>query len=94
MHDTAFHDLIADVQHDLVVLTDTEFHAKDGDPANMKPCKRGTCSAHGHRNGAVHVDHGVSLQAHQPPHLGILHGAAGLYYGSIHCAGAEGRLAT
>jgi hypothetical protein len=41
VHATAFHDLFADVQHDMVVLTDTGFHATDGDPAHMKPCKRG-----------------------------------------------------
>ncbi len=42
VHDTAFHALIADFQDDMVVLTDTGFHAKDGDPPNLKPCKRGT----------------------------------------------------
>lgn len=41
VHDTAFHELIADFEHDMVVLTDTGLHAKDGDPVNMKPCKRG-----------------------------------------------------
>lgn len=40
--DTAFHELIRDFQDEMVILTDTGFHAKDGDPANMKPCKRGT----------------------------------------------------
>src|SRR3712207_472199 len=34
LHDTAFHALIADFQDDMVVLTDTGFHAKDGDPPN------------------------------------------------------------
>jgi len=42
LHDTAFHDLIRDFQDQLVVLTDTGFHAQDGDPPNMKPCPRGT----------------------------------------------------
>jgi hypothetical protein len=42
LHDTAFHGLIADVQDEMVVLTDTGFHAKDGVPPNMKPCPRGT----------------------------------------------------
>jgi hypothetical protein len=46
LHDTAFHDVIADVQDDMVVLTDTGFHAKAGDPPNLKPgtlwVKRGT----------------------------------------------------
>ncbi len=40
--DTAFHPLIRDFQDEMVILTDTGFHAKDGDPTNMKPCKRGT----------------------------------------------------
>jgi hypothetical protein len=40
--DTAFHPLIRAFQDEMVVLTDTGFHAKAGDPANMKPCKRGT----------------------------------------------------
>jgi len=40
--DTAFHDLIREFEHEMIILTDTGFHAKTGDPANMKPCKRGT----------------------------------------------------
>lgn len=42
LHDTAFHDLIRDFQNEMVVLTDTGFHAHAGDPPNLKPCKRGT----------------------------------------------------
>jgi hypothetical protein len=40
--DNAFHQLITDFQDDMVILTDTGFHAKAGDPPNLKPCKRGT----------------------------------------------------
>ena len=40
--DNAFHGLIRDFQDEMVIFTDTGFHAKDGDPPNMKPCKRGT----------------------------------------------------
>jgi hypothetical protein len=40
--DNAFRDLIADFQDQMVVLTDTAFHSKDGDPPNQKACKRGT----------------------------------------------------
>ncbi len=40
--DSAFHDLIRDFQDEMVILTDTGLHAATGDPANMKPCKRGT----------------------------------------------------
>ncbi len=42
VHDSTFHSLIADFQDEMVVLTDTQFHAKAGDPPNLKPCKRGT----------------------------------------------------
>ena len=40
--DNAFHQFIRDFQDEMVILTDTGFHAKTGDPANMKPCSRGT----------------------------------------------------
>lgn len=40
--DNAFQPLIADFQNTMVILTDMAFHAKDGDPPNQKPCKRGT----------------------------------------------------
>ena len=40
--DNAFRDLIADFQDQMVVLTDTAFHSKEGDPPNQKACKRGT----------------------------------------------------
>ena len=40
--DNAFHQLITDFQDEMVILTDTGFHAKEGDPVNMKACQRGT----------------------------------------------------
>jgi hypothetical protein len=52
VHDSAFHPLIAqfvrcaaDEQEEtveMIVLTDTGFHAKQGDPINMKVCQRGS----------------------------------------------------
>jgi hypothetical protein len=42
VHDSIFRPLIADFQDEMVILTDTGFHGKTGDPPNMKPCKRGT----------------------------------------------------
>ncbi len=42
VHDAAFQPLVAEFQDEMVVLTDTQFHAKAGDPPNLKPCKRGT----------------------------------------------------
>jgi hypothetical protein len=41
-HDTSCQELIADFQEEMVVLTATGFHAKTGDPPNMKVCPRGT----------------------------------------------------
>ena len=51
-HDQVFHPMIEQFVHtdpttrqvsvDMIVLTDTGFHAKQGDPANMKVCARGT----------------------------------------------------
>lgn len=51
MHDTVFHPMIAQFVHpateeqeesvEMIVLADTHFHAKEGDPPNLKLCKRG-----------------------------------------------------
>jgi hypothetical protein len=40
--DNAFRALIADFQDEMVVLTDTAFHATADDPPHQKACKRGT----------------------------------------------------
>ena len=40
--DNAFRALIADVQDEMVIFTDTALHSKDGDAPNQKVCKRGT----------------------------------------------------
>lgn len=42
VHDSLFQPLVAQFQDEMVVLTDTGFHAKEGDPPNMKVCPRGT----------------------------------------------------
>jgi hypothetical protein len=39
--DTAFHPLIETFEEEMVVLSDAAFHAKEGDPANLKLCDRG-----------------------------------------------------
>jgi hypothetical protein len=40
--DNAFHQIIADFQDEMVILTDTGFHAKADDPPNLNVCPRGT----------------------------------------------------
>jgi hypothetical protein len=42
VYDATFHPLIEQFAEEMVVLTDTNFHAKTGDPPNMKVCPRGT----------------------------------------------------
>src|SRR5437773_2411530 len=42
VHDTHVQPLIAQCDGQMIVLTDTGFHAKTGDPVNMKVCPRGT----------------------------------------------------
>jgi hypothetical protein len=39
--DTAFHALIEPFEDEMIVLSDTAFHAKVGDPTNLKICERG-----------------------------------------------------
>ena len=41
VHDTTFQPLIAQYQDQMVVLADSGFHAAEGDPPNLKLCKRG-----------------------------------------------------
>jgi hypothetical protein len=40
--DTAFHPLLEACEEAMRVLSDTAFHAKAGDPSNLKLCARGT----------------------------------------------------
>jgi hypothetical protein len=42
VHDATFHPLIEQFDGQMIILTDTHFHAHTGDPANMKICPRGT----------------------------------------------------
>lgn len=42
VHDSSFNDLIGEYEGRMVVLTDSTFHGKEGDPENLKVCARGT----------------------------------------------------
>jgi len=42
VHDSTFQPLVTRFQEQMIVLTDTTFHAQQGDPPNMKVCPRGT----------------------------------------------------
>ena len=42
VYDATFHPLIRRLEEDSVVLADSNFHSKAGDPPNLKVCKRGS----------------------------------------------------
>ena len=42
VYDATFQKLIAQFEDEMIVLTDSNFHAKAGDPTNLKLCSRGT----------------------------------------------------
>lgn len=42
VHDSAFHPWIENQDGTMAVFVDSNFHAKEGDPPNMKICKRGS----------------------------------------------------
>jgi hypothetical protein len=41
VHDSTFHPLVECVKDQMIVLSDTSFHSKAGDPPNLKICERG-----------------------------------------------------
>ena len=41
VHDGAFQPMVAEFEDTMVVLTDSGFHLKTGNPSNMKVCQRG-----------------------------------------------------
>ena len=41
LHDSAFHCVIENFQQEMVVLADQGFHAKGGNPDNLKICPKG-----------------------------------------------------
>ena len=42
VYDTGFHALLREFEKEMVICADTGFHSKDGNPENVKICKRGT----------------------------------------------------
>jgi hypothetical protein len=42
VHDSTFQPLIKRYEEIIIILADEGFHAKEGDPSNLKICKRGT----------------------------------------------------
>lgn len=42
VYDTEFHALLKEFEKEMIILADTGFYAKDGNPTNVKICKRGS----------------------------------------------------
>ncbi len=42
VHDSTFHPIIEQYVDQMIILADSHFHAKEGDPRNLKICPRGT----------------------------------------------------
>lgn len=42
VYDTSFHPLIEQFEDEMIVLSDTGFNAKEGNPKNLKVCRKGT----------------------------------------------------
>jgi hypothetical protein len=57
--DTAFHPLIETFEQEMIVLSDSAFHAKEGDPANLKLCDRGTWNTRMLVETVLSMIHGV-----------------------------------
>ncbi|HVF09399.1 MAG TPA: hypothetical protein VNA16_01275 [Abditibacteriaceae bacterium] len=62
--DQVFQALIAQYQEQMIVFTDTGFHAKEGDPAHMKVCPRGTWNDRMRIEGVFSMLHRVCSLKH------------------------------
>ena len=76
--DQVFHPLIEQFEETMIVFTDTGFHAKEGDPANMKVCARGTWNDRMTIETVLSMLHGVwSHQEGSASRVGTSQGAVG-----------------
>lgn len=62
--DQVFVPLIEQYEEQMIVFTDTGFHAKEGDPANMKVCPRGTWNDRMRIEGVFSMLHRVCSLKH------------------------------
>ena len=86
--DNTFQWLIRQVEEQMIVLSDTGFHAAEGDPANLKLCQRGRVGGPDARgDGALDADARLPSQEGDASGLGVFSGAPGLHHGRLQCAG-------
>jgi hypothetical protein len=87
VHDSTFQPLVAQFRDEMIVLTDTGFHAKAGDPPNMKVCPRGTWNV----RMVVEVDRRVSFQESRSSGLATFPSPFGLHHGRFQYLGPVAR---
>ena len=86
--DNTFQWLIRQFEERMIVLSDTGFHAAEGDPANLKLCQRGggrtACLS---RRCSSMLTLGLPLQEGHAPRLGVFPGTPGVHHGGLQCTG-------
>ncbi len=94
--DQRFHPLIEQFQEQMIVLTDSGFHAKEGDPQNMPEyegvCPRHLERPHDHRDSAEYVAWCLSDQESHASLMGTPQSALGVCFGRLQHLCAVGRL--
>ena len=86
--DNTFQWLIRQFEERMIVLSDTGFHAAEGDPTNLKLCPRGRVGGpYAGGDGALDADARLPFQEGHAPGLGVFSGAARVHHGRLQCAG-------
>ena len=87
--DNTFQWLIRQYEERMIVLSDTAFHAAEGDPSNLKLCPRGEWQDR-LLGGDRSLDADVSLpfEKGHASRLGVFSGAPGVHHGRLQCAGS------
>ena len=86
--DNTFQWLIRQVDGRMIVLSDTAFHAAEGDPSQPQTVSaRRVGGPHARGDGALDADARLPLQESHAPRLGVFPGPARVHHGRLQCAG-------
>ena len=94
VHDTSFQPLIERFEDQMLILGDLGFHAREGDPSNLKLCERGQWNERmmdDGGNGVLHAHLGLSFQEGNASCLGLLSSQIRFHHGCIQSFGPMGR---
>src|SRR6476646_6562561 len=86
--DNTFQWLIRQCEEQMIVLSDTGFHAAEGDPRNLKLCQRGRVArSYARGDGALDADTRLPFEEGDASGLGVFSGAPGVHHGRLQRAG-------